>query len=98
MVLLPGDPHLALRVDSGGQVAAVDDEAEGGGPGARQLVCECSRAIAIAEEEGGADGAHAPHDYVATGEPVPAQHLQKELVLLGPGQRRAPVRPTEIWL
>jgi hypothetical protein len=33
---LAGDPRLPLRVDPEGQVAAVDDEAVGDRPGARQ--------------------------------------------------------------
>jgi hypothetical protein len=76
-------------------VAAVDDEAVGDRPGARQLVREGARAVAVAEEEGGADSAHASHEDAPAADPTPAQLLLKELVLLRAGQRRAPVGPTE---
>ena len=59
---LPGEPHLAPGIGPVRQVAAVDDEAVGDGPGGRQLVRERARAIAVAEEDRGADGAHAPHE------------------------------------
>ena len=90
-----GHPHLALRVGAEGQVTAVDDETVGDRAGARQRVRERSLAVTVAEEEGGARDADAPAQDRPAADPVSSQLLLKELVLLGAGQRGAPVGTTK---